>query len=85
MSRPRTRDCLPPGMTPRLLSLQQAAAYCGVGRETFGAKVGVVPVKVFGHRLLYDRVALDRWLDQIGGLPTDGPGDGTGVDWEKVL
>lgn len=77
-------DRLPRGMTPRLLNTEQAAAYCGVGRELFETKVGVAPLKLFGNRILYDRVALDRWLDSQSGLPTSIP-SGSGVEWEKVL
>lgn len=77
-------DRLPRGMTPRLLTAEQAAAYCGVGRENFEARVGVRPVKVFGNRVLYDRVALDRWLDQVSGVPSEKP-QGAGVNWENVL
>lgn len=78
------QDRLPRGMTPRLLSVEQAAAYCGVGRELFETKVGVQPLKLFGNRVLYDRVALDRWLDDQSGLPRGNVG-GSGIDWEKVL
>jgi hypothetical protein len=75
---------LPPGMTPRLLTAEQAAAYCNVGRENFEARVGVPPLKLFGNRILYDRVALDRWLDQQSGIAADEAEDKR-VDWETVL
>lgn len=78
------QDRLPRGMTPRLLNTEQAAAYCGVGRELFEQRVGVAPLKLFGSRILYDRVALDRWLDSQSGLPSNAP-TGSGVEWEKVL
>jgi hypothetical protein len=70
-------------MTPRLLNTEQAAAYCGVSRELFEQRVGVQPLKLFGNRVLYDRVALDRWLDDQSGLPKEI--GGSGIDWEKVL
>jgi hypothetical protein len=73
---------LPRGMTPRLLSREAAAAYCGVGPETFEQRVGVTPLKCFGNRILYDRVALDLWLDQQSGLPAPGA---TGIDWSQRL
>jgi hypothetical protein len=77
------RRNLPPGMTPRLLTAEQAAAYCNVGRESFETRVGVSPLKVFGNRHLYDRVALDLWLDQQSGLPAH---DGTtGINWSERL
>jgi len=74
---------LPPGITPRLLTADQAAAYCGVGRENFEARVGVVPLKLFGNRVLYDRIALDRWLDRQSGIAEMQADDG--VDWAKAL
>ena len=40
-----TRPVLPAGMTPRLLTAEQAAAYCGIGRENFEARVGVPPLQ----------------------------------------
>lgn len=64
----RRAQVLPPGLVPRLLTAEQAAAYCGVGRDNFEARVGVSPLRCFGNRILYDRVALDRWLDQQSGL-----------------
>lgn len=76
-------DRLPRGMTPRLLTVEQAAAYCGVGRENFEARVGVAPVKIFGTRILYDRVALDKWLDSVSGFTTSI--ENHEVDWEKAL
>lgn len=82
MSRPRTRDCLPPGMTPRLLTPEQAGLYCGVSRENFEARVGVPPLKLFGNRILYDRVALDRWLDQQSGVAVV---EAEREDWLKLL
>jgi hypothetical protein len=78
------RQHLPAGMTPRLLTTEQAAAYCGIGRENFEARVGINPLKIFGARKLWDRVALDRWLDQQSGLPTTST-SGAGIDWEKAL
>lgn len=73
---------LPPGMTPRLLTREQASAYCGVGPENFEQHVGVAPIWCFGNRKLYDRVALDRWLDQQSGII---PADEGRVDWAKAL
>lgn len=75
-------DRLPRGMTPRLLTPEQAAAYCGVGRDNFEARVGVPPLKCFGNRVLYDRVALDRWLDEQSGVALVEAERG---DWLKLL
>jgi hypothetical protein len=73
---------LPPGLVPRLLTAEQAAAYCGVGRENFVARVRVPPIKVFGNRTLYDRVAIDRWLDDQSGIAQI---DAEREDWLKFL
>jgi predicted DNA-binding transcriptional regulator AlpA len=73
---------LPPGMTPRLLTAEQAAAYCGIGRENFEARVGVPPLKLFGNRVLYDRAAIDRWLDEQSGLALS---ETAREDWLKHL
>jgi hypothetical protein len=60
---------LPVGLTPRLLSRDAAAAYCGVTAETFEQHVRphVKPVEI-GARRLWDIKALDRWLDGRSGL-----------------
>ena len=67
-----------PALAPRLLSLAEAARYCGVSKETFLAhvrpQVGPVPI---GARILWDRHALDRWLDAAGGFAASSPA-GTG-------
>ena len=49
---------------PRLLSRAQAAAYCGIGESFFDARVPVAPLSI-GDRRLWDRVALDRWIDAL--------------------
>ena len=60
---------LPRGMTPRLLSREAAAAYCGIAPETFDVHVRphVSPIEM-GTRRLWDVKALDHWLDQQSGL-----------------
>lgn len=60
---------LPIGMTPRLLSRDAAAAYCGVTGQHFEDTVGKeVPPITLGRRRLWDVKALDRWLDVRSGL-----------------
>jgi ABC-type taurine transport system substrate-binding protein len=59
-------------VVPRLLTRQQAAAYCGVSVPTFE---GICSVKAIalgnGKRLeRFDRVSLDAWIDS---LALDGP------------
>ena len=69
-------------VTPRLLTRRQAAAYCGVGTETFATPCPVRPVSVGpGKRLeRYDIVALDRWIDLL-----NGGGTGPSKDWRAAL
>jgi hypothetical protein len=56
----------PTGPEPRLLTARQAAGYFNLPTPQFeGLGVGRVS---FGARVLYDRVALDRYLDQLSGL-----------------
>jgi hypothetical protein len=59
-------------IAPRLLTRQEAAAYCGVSIPTFE---GICPVRAIalgnGKRLeRFDRLSLDRWIDS---LVLDGP------------
>lgn len=63
------RRQLPVGMTPRLLSRDQAAAYCGVSPNHFEDEVAPkVPALQIGRRNLWDRKAIDAWLDRRSGL-----------------
>lgn len=63
------RRSLPVGMTPRLLSRDASAAYCGVTAETFEEHIRphIPPIEI-GARRLWDVKALDRWVDQQSGL-----------------
>ena len=79
-----TRPVLPAGLTPRLLTAEQAAAYCSVGRENFETRVGVPPLRLFGNRTLYDIRALDRWLDRQSGI-AENEAEDRAVDWAQVL
>lgn len=60
---------LPDGITPRLLSREAAATYCGMSHNHFDEHVAkeVRPLS-FGRRYLWDIKALDRWLDERSGL-----------------
>jgi hypothetical protein len=68
------RAALPPGMAPRYLSREEAAAYLGVGADTFDAEVAKgwwPPARRRGEqgvRLTWDRHALDAAADQASGL-----------------
>lgn len=54
------------GLTPRLLTPPQAAAYCGMSlnhwNAHFRARLCLIP---FGRRVLVDRKRLDELLDQL--------------------
>jgi len=69
-----TRAALPPGLTPRFLSREQAAAYVGVGATVFDAEVaaGVWPQAMRrgarDGRLTWDRHLIDAWADRASGL-----------------
>ena len=51
---------------PRLLSVDDAAAYLSVSRGTLRKLVAPVPV---GGRVLWDRVDLDRFADALSAAP----------------
>lgn len=50
---------------PRLLTQQQAAAYCGLCVSNFRKACRVKPVQMLGRIPRYDRRDLDRWLDSL--------------------
>lgn len=56
-------------ITPRLLSLSAMAAYCGMSPAHFDRTIAksVLPLR-FGHKRLWDRRAVDRWLDAQSGI-----------------
>ncbi len=58
-----------PLQTPRLLTRQQAAAYCGVTPETFDdyRRRGIVPSPISGTNK-WDRKLIDSWLDKASGI-----------------
>ena len=59
----RPLDTLPPNIPKRGLNLDEAAEYCGVGTRTL-QRHGPEPIRI-GERVVYDRVALDGWLDGL--------------------
>lgn len=65
---------LPPGLTPRFLSREQAAAYLGVSATVFDAEVaaGLWPQPARrgerAGRLTWDRHLIDAWADRASGL-----------------
>ena len=64
------RRTLPQGMTPRLLTKEQAAAYCSMSPDAFEARIRphVPPLDIGTRPLLWDVKALDRWLDEQSGI-----------------
>jgi hypothetical protein len=52
---------------PRLMSVELAACYLGIGKTTLEEK-GPAP-KSIGRRVVYDRNDLDRWADALSGQP----------------
>ena len=72
---------LPAGITPRLLSRDEAAAYCGMSAAHFDRHVAIaVPAQTFGCKKLWDIRALDRWLDERSGL-----GNAAEIDEDRLL
>ena len=74
------RRRLPSGMTPRLISREAAATYCGISPTLFDEHIApAVPPVEIGRRNLWDVKRLDRWLDQQSGLAhADGPAGSIG-------
>ena len=58
-----------PLQTPRLMSRQQAAAYCSVSLETFDdyRRRAIVPDPIIGTSR-WDRKLIDIWLDKASGI-----------------
>lgn len=52
---------------PRLMSEDLAAAYLSIGK-TMLREQGPEPQRI-GHRVVWDRKALDRWADVLSGQP----------------
>lgn len=65
---PLPRAARMPGW-PRLMDVDLAAAYLGIGASTLRDKGP--GAKHLGRRVLYDRRDLDRWADALGGQPLD--------------
>lgn len=67
---------------PRLLGAELAAAYCGISKSTFVARVGFgqlpAPVRL-GRRSLWDRQILDRFIDALVGANDDETDEWAGV------
>jgi excisionase family DNA binding protein len=57
---------LPEQLQPRCLNIQQAATYLGVAVYFLRTQVwdGAIPHARLGHRIIFDRADLDRFLDR---------------------
>lgn len=55
-----------PDAWPRLMPIETAARYLGISRNHFLAHVKVPAVRL-GRAVRWDRAALDRWVDSLGG------------------
>lgn len=69
MTAPRLKPEAMPAW-PRLLSRGMAAAYLGVSEGTFDGRIAPALKAIeIGGRILWDRTALDRWVDLHGAPP----------------
>lgn len=62
------QNALLPILAPRLLTRQQAAAYCGVSVPTFNVLCPVRAIALGSGKRLerYDIRSLDGWIDTLG-------------------
>jgi predicted DNA-binding transcriptional regulator AlpA len=69
----------------RLLTINEAADYCGIGRESFADHCPVKPVRIRpGQRgLRYDLRAIDAWIDSLSD-PNEAQGQHQ-IDWLAKL
>jgi len=67
----------------RLLNENQAAAYLGIPKAALKRiMVGRVPID---GRIRWDRIALDRWLDEMGGMGAPSPANTNQTEAEAAL
>ena len=72
------------GIAPRLLTREQAAAYCSVSARGFSewVKAGKMPGPVLGTTR-WDRRAIDAVLDKASGLETRGVPEDAFDRWKR--
>jgi hypothetical protein len=75
---------LPVNIPKRGLSEEEAAEYCGVAPNTL-ARHGPSPTKITKRKKVYDRRVLDRWLDELAGLPSQDLNGSQPTPEEKLL
>lgn len=64
----------------RLLSLRDAAAYCGLPVRNFRKHIGIQPIRLGPHER-WDRQKLDAYIDGLQGKQ----GKVTGGDWRDAV
>jgi hypothetical protein len=72
------RSRLPAGISARLVEREAAAEFLGIGVSLLDDQVrkGILPEPIrFGGRKLYDLNAINKRLDQLGGISESQPGD----------
>ena len=72
------------GIAPRLLTREQAAAYCGLSTRGFSewVKAGKMPGPIPGTAR-WDRRAIDAVLDKASGLETRGAQEDAFDRWKR--
>jgi hypothetical protein len=65
---------LPVSLPPRGLSIEDACEYLGGISKNTLTRHGPPPTRI-GDRIVYDRLVLDRWLDELAGLGDDATGE----------
>lgn len=73
------RPAPPANLSPRLLNREAAAFYCGMSANHFTAHLEPhLPVLEFGSKRLWDRAAIDAWLDRRNSTAS-------GIDMDALL
>jgi hypothetical protein len=72
------------GIAPRLLTREQAAAYCGLSTRGFTewVRTGKMPGPILGTSR-WDRRAMDAVLDKASGLETGGAREDAFDRWKR--
>lgn len=69
MAKPKSALTLPAGIVRRMLTREEAAAYCGLGPTQFDQQVRPhIPAATWGAAVRFDIRALDLYLDRLSGL-----------------
>lgn len=67
------RDIIPHGTWPRAMGIDLVSAYLDISPATIRAKVraGALPAAHYSNPPRWDRVQLDKWLDEAGGTAAE--------------